>query len=462
MYRSRRIHLIGIGGVGMAGIAEVLLTLGYQVSGSDLKESPVLVRLRSLGGRIAVGHAAEHLADAEVVVVSSAVPRSNPEWLAAEARGIPVVPRAEMLGELMRTKYAVAVSGAHGKTTTTSMIASVLTEGGLDPTVVVGGRIRAAQSGARLGAGNLMVAEADESDGSFLKLWPTIAVVTNLDREHMEHFGSMEALRTAFAAFIDRVPFYGAAVLGIDNPEVRALAAGASRRILTYGLAPDAEYRATEITSAGLESHFLVLREGRPLGPVTLSMPGRHNVVNSLAAVAVGLEFELPFAAVRDGLGKFGGVARRFEIRGEHGEVIVVDDYGHHPTEIAAVLTTARSTWPDRRLIVVFQPHRYSRTRDLLAQFGTAFAGAGRVILAPIYAAGEKPIPGVSADGLGAVIEQGSAVPVIVARDLAAAGEILSREVRPGDVVLTLGAGDVWRVGEAWLAGDGATAAGAA
>jgi UDP-N-acetylmuramate--alanine ligase len=462
MYRSRRIHLIGIGGVGMAGIAEVLLTLGYQVSGTDLKESPVLARLRSLGGRIAVGHAAEHLGDAEVVVVSSAVPRVNPEWLAAEARGIPVVPRAEMLGELMRTKYAVAVSGAHGKTTTTSMIASVLTEGGLDPTVVVGGRIRAAQSGVRLGAGNTLVAEADESDGSFLKLWPTIAVVTNIDREHLDHFGSMEALRAAFAAFIDRVPFYGAAVLCLDNPEVRAVAAGATRRVLTYGLSPDAEYRAVDIVSSGLESRFNVLRAGHPLGPVGISMPGRHNVVNSLAAVAVGLEFELPFAAVRDGLRKFGGVARRFEIRGEHGEVIVVDDYGHHPTEIAAVLATARSTWPERRLLVVFQPHRYTRTRDLLTEFGVAFGAAGHVILAPIYAAGEMPIPGVGPAGLGAAIEQGSGVPVTVARDLAAAGEILSREVRPGDVVLTLGAGDVWRVGEAWLAGDGTAAAGAA
>ena len=299
-----------------------------------------------------------------------------------------------------------------------------------------------------------MVAEADESDGSFLKLWPTIAVVTNLDREHMEHFGTMDAFRTAFAAFIDRVPFYGAAVLGVDNPEVRALAAGASRRILTYGLSPDAEYRAMEITSAGLESSLPrpARRPAARAGP--LAMPGRHNVVNSLAAVAVGLEFELPFAAVRDGLGKFGGVARRFDIRGEHGEVIVVDDYGHHPTEIAAVLTTARSTWPERRVIAVFQPHRYSRTRDLLARFGTAFAGAGQVIWRRSTPPGRKPIPGVSAAGLAAAIERGRG-----------AGRpwrgILRRRVKfwprgaPGDVVLTLGAGDVWRVGEAWLAGAG-------
>jgi UDP-N-acetylmuramate--alanine ligase len=451
MYRSRRIHLIGIGGAGMSGIAEVLLTLGYEVSGSDLKDGPGIERLRSLGGRIAIGHAAENLGEAEVVVISSAVPRSNPEWAEAERRGIPAVPRAEMLGELMRTKYAVAVSGAHGKTTTTSMIASVLTAGGLDPTVVVGGRIRAGQSGARLGAGLYMVAEADESDGSFLKLLPTVTVVTNLDREHMDHFGSMNALREAFAAFIARVPFYGVAVLCIDDPEVRELAAGASRRIRTYGTAPDAEFRAVEIAAAGLETRYVAVHDGTRLGPVNLPMPGQHNVLNSLAAIAVGMEFNLPFAAIRDGLAQFGGVARRFEIRGEERGVILVDDYGHHPTEIATVLATARATWPDRRLVVVFQPHRFTRTRDLLARFAVAFTNAARLILLPIYAAGEKPIPGVTAAGLGAAVEEGSKVPVTVAQDLEAASQILHREVRAGDVILTLGAGDVWRVGEAWL-----------
>lgn len=436
----------------MSGIAEVLLTLGYEVSGSDLKETAVIERLRGLGGRISVGHRAENVGDADVVVVSTAVPRANPEWLHAEERGIPVVPRAEMLGELMRTKYAVAVSGAHGKTTTTSMTASVLTVGGLDPTVVVGGRIRAGQSGARRGAGPYMVAEADESDGSFLKLVPTVTVVTNIDREHMDHFGSMDALRAAFATFIDRVPFYGASILCIDDPEVRALAAGASRRVRTYGLAPDAEFRAAEIETAGLETRFVALREGEHLGQVSLAMPGRHNVLNSLAAIAVGVEFDLPFAAIRDGLAQFGGVARRFEIRGEHGGVIVMDDYGHHPTEIAAVLATARATWPDRRLVLVFQPHRYTRTRDLLDRFAIAFAGAGKLIVTPIYSAGEKPIPGVSAGGLGRAVEAGSSVPVTVARDLEHAGELVAEEARPGDVIVTLGAGDVWRVGDGWLA----------
>jgi UDP-N-acetylmuramate--alanine ligase len=296
-----------------------------------------------------------------------------------------------------------------------------------------------------------MVAEADESDGSFLKLVPTITVVTNIDREHMDHFGSMEALRAAFATFIDRVPFYGAAVLCIDDPEVRALAAGATRRVRTYGLSPDAEFRAVEIEAAGLMTRFVALKEGEPLGAVELAMPGQHNILNSLAAIAVGVEFELPFAAIRDGLAQFGGVARRFEIRGEHGEVIVVDDYGHHPTEITAVLATARATWPDRRLVAVFQPHRYTRTRDLLDRFGIAFRDAGRVIVAPIYPAGEKPIPGVSAEGLGAAVEQGSAVKVTVARDLEAAVELVEREVAAGDVVVTLGAGDIWRVGDAWL-----------
>ncbi len=451
MYRSRRIHLIGIGGVGMSGIAEVLLTLGYEVSGSDVKDGPVLARLRTLGGRIHLGHAAENVGDADVVVVSSAIARSNPERTAAEERGIPVVPRAEMLGELMRTKYAVAVSGAHGKTTTTSMIASVLTTGGLDPTVVVGGRIRAAQSGARLGAGPYLVAEADESDGSFLKLLPTVCVVTNIDREHMDHFGTMEALRAAFAAFIDRVPFYGASVLCVDDPEVRALAVAASRRVLTYGFSPDAEFRAVDVALDGLESRYVALKDGTPLGPVKLALPGRYNVLNSLAALAVGQEFNLPFAAIRDGLAAFGGVARRFDIRGEQGGVILVDDYGHHPTEIAAVLEAAHTTWPERRLVAVFQPHRYTRTRDLLVQIGGAFAAAGQVIVAPIYAAGEKPIPGVAAAGVAAAIEATSRVPVALAADLEAAGDLLARLVKPGDVVLTLGAGDVWRVGEAWL-----------
>ncbi len=452
MYRSRRIHLIGIGGVGMSGIAEVLLTLGYEVSGSDLRDSALIARLRTLGGRIAIGHAAENLGDADVVVVSTAVPRSNPERVAAEERGLPVVPRAEMLGELMRTKYAVAVGGAHGKTTTTSMIASVLTVGGLDPTVVVGGRIRAAQSGARLGAGPYLVAEADESDGSFLKLQPTVAVVTNIDREHMDHFGSMDALRSAFASFIDRVPFYGASVLCVDDPEVRALAAGASRRVITYGTAPDAEFRAVEIEMSGLAARYVALKEGSLLGPVTLDMPGRHNVLNSLAAVAVGTEFNLPFAVVRDGLAQCGGVTRRFDIRGEQAGITVVDDYGHHPTEIVAVLETARTVWPGRRLVAVFQPHRFTRTRDLIQRFGTAFAGAGHVILAPIYAAGEKPIPGVSAAGIASAVEEGAHVPVTLVENLGQAGDVLARLVRPGDVVITLGAGDIWRVGEAWLA----------
>jgi UDP-N-acetylmuramate--alanine ligase len=450
MYGQRHIHLIGIGGVGMAGIAEVLLTLGYEVTGSDLRESPIVERLRSLGGRVSIGHAAEHLGRADCVVVSTAVPPTNPERLAAEARGIPVIPRAEMLAELMRTKYAVAVGGAHGKTTTTSMTAAVLTEGGLDPTVVVGGRIRATGTGARLGAGDYLVAEADESDGSFLKLYPSVAVVTNIDREHLSHFGSMAALREAFAAFIDRVPFYGAAILCIDDPQVAALGAEATRRVRTYGFSDEAEVRASEVETVGLEARFRVHRGDTELGTVRLGMPGHHNIQNSLAAITVGLEFGLPWPVIRDGLQGFGGVSRRFEIRGEHGGVMLVDDYGHHPTEIAAVLATARAAWPDKQLVVVFQPHRYTRTIDLHDRFATAFGEADRLILCPIYAAGEEAKEGVTSEWLAEAVGEGSALPVTVTGTLDEAASMLINEARPGEVWITLGAGDITRLAEDW------------
>jgi UDP-N-acetylmuramate--alanine ligase len=450
MYSQRHIHLIGIGGVGMSGIAEVLLTLGYQVSGSDLKQSPVLDRLRSLGGEISIGHAASQLGDADCVVVSSAVPVDNPERLAAEERGIPVVPRAEILAELMRTKYAVAVAGAHGKTTTTSLIAQVLTEGGLDPTVVVGGRIRSTGSGARLGAGVYMVAEADESDGSFLRLLPSVAVVTNIDREHMTHFGNEEAIEAAFSSFVDHVPFYGAAILCVDDPKVAALAETTKRRVRTYGLEAGAEFRALDLEMNGLTARFRVEIGGRTVGVAATQMPGRHNVQNSLAAIAVGVEFGLPWPVIRDGLAAFGGVSRRFDVRGEHGGTILVDDYGHHPTEIAAVLATARNAWPRRRIVTIFQPHRYSRTLDLADQFARAFRAADRVIVCPIYAAGEAPIPGVSAAGLAQSIARASEVMVTVAQGIDEAGDLLRREAQAGDVWITLGAGDVVRVADAW------------
>jgi UDP-N-acetylmuramate--alanine ligase len=355
-----------------------------------------------------------------------------------------------MLAELMRTKYAVAVGGAHGKTTTTSMTAAVLTEGGLDPTVVVGGRIRATGTGARLGAGDYLVAEADESDGSFLKLYPSVAVVTNIDREHLSHFGSMAALREAFAAFIDRVPFYGAAILCIDDPQVAALGAEATRRVRTYGFSDEAEVRASEVETVGLEARFRVHRGDTELGTVRLGMPGHHNIQNSLAAITVGLEFGLPWPVIRDGLQGFGGVSRRFEIRGEHGGVMLVDDYGHHPTEIAAVLATARAAWPDKQLVVVFQPHRYTRTIDLHDRFATAFGEADRLILCPIYAAGEEAKEGVTSEWLAEAVGEGSALPVTVTGTLDEAASMLINEARPGEVWITLGAGDITRLAEDW------------
>jgi UDP-N-acetylmuramate--alanine ligase len=450
MYRHRHIHLIGIGGVGMAGIAEVLLTQGYTVSGSDLRESATIARLRSLGGRVEIGHAAEHVAGADCVVVSSAVPADNPERLAAERRGVPVIPRAEMLGELMRTKYAVAVAGAHGKTTTTSMIAAVLTEGGLDPTVVVGGRVRSTGTGARLGAGDYMVAEADESDGSFVKLVPSVAVVTNIDREHIGHFGSMAALEGAFAAFVERVPFFGAAVVCLDDARVAELGRRSTRRVLTYGLDAAADHRATDVTVDGLRSTFQVREGGTVLGGVSLAMPGAHNVLNALAAVVVGREFDLPWPVIRDGLEGFQGVSRRFDVRGEPDGVLLVDDYGHHPTEIAAVLATARAAWPERRRVAIFQPHRYSRTRDLAGRFATAFGDADQVVVCPIYAAGEAPLEGVDAQGLAAAIADGSGVATRCVGGVEEAATLLRTEARPGEVWLTLGAGDVARIAESW------------
>ncbi|MGD8397205.1 MAG: UDP-N-acetylmuramate--L-alanine ligase, partial [Candidatus Eiseniibacteriota bacterium] len=446
MYRHRHIHLIGIGGVGMAGIAEVLITQGYTVSGSDLRDTPTTARLRSLGGRVEIGHAAEHVAEADCVVVSSAVPADNPERLAAERRGVPVIPRAEMLGELMRTKYGVAVAGAHGKTTTTSMIAAVLTEGGLDPTVVVGGRVRSTGTGARLGGGNFMVAEADESDGSFVKLVPSVAVVTNIDREHLGHFGSMTALRGAFAAFVERVPFFGAAVLCIDDAPVAELGRRSTRRVVSYGLDVAAGHRATDVTVDGLRSRFQVREGGATLGAVTLAMPGAHNVLNALAAVAVGREFDLPWPVIRDALEGFEGVSRRFEVRGESDGVLLVDDYGHHPTEIAAVLRTARAAWPDRRRVAIFQPHRYSRTRDLADRFATAFGDADRVVVCPIYAAGETPLEGVTARDLATAIAAGSQVETTCVGSVDEAARLLRGEAQPGEVWLTLGAGDVGRI----------------
>jgi UDP-N-acetylmuramate--alanine ligase len=451
MFRKiQHIHLVGIGGVGMSGIAEVLLTLGYQVSGSDLQESDTTRRLRELGGRIFIGHQESNVGEAQVVVISSAVQPSNPEVQAARARVIPVIPRAEMLAELMRLKYGVAIAGAHGKTTTTTMVATVLAQAGLDPTMVIGGRVNALGSHARLGRSDLLVAEADESDGSFLKLAPTIVAVTNLDREHLEHYGTMERLEQAFLEFINRVPFYGLAVLCADDDHLRKLLPRVVRRYQTYGLRDNGgvtpDFRATDITMKQWEMEFRASFQGRNLGPFRLPAPGIHNVSNALAAIAVGVELDVPVDLIRKGLASFAGVERRFDLRGEKGDVMVVDDYGHHPTEIRAVLTAARQGW-SRRLVVLFQPHRYTRTRDLAGEFAHAFDQADLLFMTEIYAAGETPIPGVSGERLAEAVRAAGHPSVTWVERRDALAERVRPALQPGDLVITLGAGDIWKAG---------------
>lgn len=456
MFHSRRdltIHLVGIGGIGMSGIAEVLLNLGYRVSGSDVKASDLTRRLASLGGRISLGHAAENVGDADVVVISSAVKPANPEVVEARRRSIPVIPRAEMLGELMRMKTGVAVAGSHGKTTTTSLVATVLHAGGLDPTAVIGGRLNSLGSNARLGQGELLVAEADESDGSFLRLAPTIAVVTNIDPEHLDHYGSLAALKRTFLDFIHRVPFYGLAVLCGDHPEVRSLLPSIEKRFVTYGIETPVDYQASELTFHGLSSRFCVTRRGERLGEVTLAMPGVHNVLNALAVLAVADFLGVPFAVSRRALAEFQGVGRRFTVRGEADGIMVVDDYGHHPAEIRATLAGARAgvARDGRRLVVAFQPHRYTRTQLLFDDFAGAFAQADWVVVTDIYAAGEEPVPGVSADLLvEAMRRRGHPRVEHVARRADVPGVLLAGLV-PGDIIITQGAGDVWMVGEELL-----------
>mgnify|MGYP001436989926 CR=1 FL=1 len=447
--KTRGVHFIGIGGVGMSGIAELLVNLGYAVSGSDTVASSVTSRLESLGARVRLGHAAAHVGDADVVVVSSAVTRDNPEVLEAARRAIPVIPRAEMLGELMRLRYSVAVAGAHGKTTTTSMIALVLEQAGLDPTAVIGGRLKAFGSNARLGRGDVMVAEADESDRSFLRLFPTIAVITNIDREHLENYEGFEALQHAFVDFANHVPFYGVVIACADNPHVAAALPTITRRLLTYGIDhPDADLVAADVVEGPMSVSGRVIRrdrlgEGAPveLGALRLTVPGRHNLLNALAAVAVGLELDLPFERIAAGLAAFAGAERRFEVRGEPRGILVVDDYGHHPTEIAAVLAAARPL--RRRVVVVFQPHRFSRTAALLHEFGPSFADADRLILTDIYGAGEAPQEGVTLERLAAAIRQTSAVPLDVVPRLEDVPAAVAKIARPGDIVITLGAGSI-------------------
>jgi UDP-N-acetylmuramate--alanine ligase len=447
--KTKHIHFVGVGGIGMSGIAELLLNLGYEVSGSDLKASAVTTRLAKLGGKIYPGHNRKNIEGADVVVYSSAVFEDNPEILEARERYIPVIPRAEMLAELMRLKFGVSVAGAHGKTTTTSMIASILMHGHLDPTVVIGGRLDIwGGSNAKLGQGEILVAESDESDGSFMILSPTIAVVTNIDHEHLDHYGSMEAIRQAFIEFINKIPFYGLAVLCLDNEEIQGIMPHLKKRYLTYGMSTQADLRARDIRRSRLESDFEALYQNQSLGRVTVGKPGTHNVLNALAAIGVGLELDISMEDMKQGLRNPGALARRFEIKGEKGGVLVLDDYGHHPTEIAATLETARTAWPERRLIVVFQPHRYTRTKLLYDRFVISFNDADMLIVAPLYSAGERPIEGVDAEWLYRGIKEHGHKDVILCKDQDDILRSLLGTLKPGDVVMTLGAGDIQHVAE--------------
>lgn len=441
------IHFVGVGGIGMSGIAEVLLTVGYRVTGTDVAESETTRRLAELGAVVHRGHDAAHLGDADVVVVSSAVASDNPEVTAARARKIPVIPRAEMLGELMRLKQGIVIGGSHGKTTTTSLIASVLQRAGQDPTVVIGGKLNSLGTSARLGGSDVMVAEADESDGSFLMLTPTIAVVTNIDDEHMDHYGAMGRLEDAFVGFANRVPFYGMAVMCRDDPHVAAILPRINKRVVTYGRGEGADYRAVDVVHDGPITRFQAIAHGRPLGEFTLHMPGAHNVLNALATIAVCDEQEVPNAVTRAALAEFTGVQRRFTVRGTAGDVMVVDDYGHHPTEIAATLAGARTSYPQRRLVAVFQPHRYSRVRAHLAAFAACLDAADVVVLTDIYAAGEAAIEGVSIEGLLAATQaRRPGRTVILDKPVAGLAERLAEQTCPGDLVITLGAGSITRV----------------
>ncbi len=444
--RVKDVHFVGIGGVGMSGIAEILLALGFRVSGSDLRSSATTDRLSDLGGRIWIGHHRDHLEKADVVVFSSAVSEDNPELRAAFDRRIPVIPRAEMLAELMRMQTSIAVAGMHGKTTTTSMIASILSAAGLDPTVVIGGKLDTLGGGARLGQGDLLVAEADESDRSFLKLYPTIALITNMDLEHLDCYSSMEEIRATFLEFINRIPFYGYAVVCLDDPQVQKIIPQIKKRFITYGLSSQAMIRGHKAHFDGEVSVFSVYRENQVLGEVRLPMPGMHNVLDALAAVAVADVFDVPFESTRESLNSFPGVQRRFTTRGKAAGVTVIDDYGHHPAEIRAVLQAARQI-AGRRIAILFQPHRYTRTKALFESFLTCFHDADLLYIMDIYPASEPPIEGVSGRALSdGIRSRGHKTVRFLADKEAIPGEV-ARDLEPGDMLITLGAGDVTRMG---------------
>lgn len=443
--RVRHVHFVGVGGIGMSGLAEILRTLEFDVSGSDLKEGETTARLRRLGVRVDIGHRAENVRGADVVVYSSAIDPRNPEMSEASLLQIPIISRAEMLAELMRVKYGVAIAGSHGKTTTTSLVATVLSAAGLDPTVVVGGRMAALGSNARLGEGDLLVAEADESDGSFLRLTPTIAVITNIDPEHLDFYGTHQALKEAFVAFAEKVPFYGLAVLCLDHPHVQDLLPRIRRRHVTYGLSSQADYSARAIQFHGTSTSFVAYRRGEALGEFSVRMPGQHNVLNCLSVIAVADELEVPLDVIKHALATFSGVARRFTVVADVGGVALVDDYGHHPAEVVATLAAARRAY-NRRVIVAFQPHRYTRTQHLFDDFTRAFNEADVLFVTDIYPAGEKPIPGVSSASLVAgIVEHGHHRATYVADRRQLVRE-LANIAAPGDVVIALGAGDINRI----------------
>ncbi len=451
--KYERIHFIGIGGTGMSGIAEVVFNLGFTVTGSDINRQESTIRLEQMGIKVFYGHDPENITGADLVVVSTAITQDNPELLAAKELGVPTIPRAQMLAELMRVKFSVAVSGAHGKTTTTSLAASVMAAGGLDPTVVIGGKLRGTHTGARLGKGPYLVAEADESDRSFLELFPTIAVVTNLDQEHLDTYSDLQDITNAFLRFTSRVPFYGAAILNMDCEPVRQLLPEIGKRVITYGTVRQADVSARDIRLGRGSSSFRVLWDDEDIGEFAVNIPGAHNVSNALAAISVGLELEISPDRIREGLASFKGVERRFEFKGEKDGITVVDDYGHHPTEIKAVLDTARRAWPGR-IVVLFQPHRFSRTKHLHKEFGGAFHQCDLLFILPIYPAGEQPIEGVSSKLIYDAVKESGHKEVHLIEDFDTALEHLREYLREGDMLITLGAGSVWKIAERFLKDD--------
>ena len=443
----KRVHFIGIGGAGMSGIAAVLLSLKYDVTGSDLKPSDVTDRLKEMGAKIAFGHKAVNAVGADVVVYSAAVPLDNPEILEAQKRGIPVIQRTEMLAELMRLKYGIAVSGTHGKTTTTSMIGLALTEGKLDPTLVIGGQVDVFKSNAKLGKSDYLVAEACEAFGEFFLLSPMISVITNIDDDHLDYYGSIEKVRDSFVTFANKVPFYGCVILGIDDKQVRAMAGQIKRRVVTYGLGPQAQVQARKIKYEKAGSTFEAARDGKKLGTVKLSVPGRFNIQNALAAISVGLELKVPFKALAAGLARFHGAQRRFEIKGTYKGATVVDDYAHHPTAVLETLKAAKHFAGNKKLVVVFQPHLFSRTQLLRDKFGKAFGDADEVIISAIYPSREKPIPGVTGKTLVEAIRENGHSSVLSYEDKTALLEYLKSHLTDKHVLLTMGAGDIWKLG---------------